>query len=186
MWSKQVRSLITAVAVLGTLGTIVWLNRPIQLPRINALAAPALAPAVDPAGTPVTPRIVVNAKAGGPTVNAAAFKNQGDLAFVWQDLLYRLEGKSGDVKQLTDSGKASRPVWSHDGQWLAFIRLTDAQAATGPLWLVRRDGTQAHQVQGLPGPVGADDFAWSPVTNSLAVRSEGRCPRRTRSTGATP
>jgi Tol biopolymer transport system component len=173
MWSKQVRSLVTGVAALGILGSIVWLNQPIRLPHANALAVPALAPAVDPAGTPVTPRVVIETAEGKPAVNAAAFKNQGDLAFVWRDLLYRLEGKSGDVKQLTDSGKASRPTWSHDGQWLAFIKVTDAQAGSGALWLVRRDGTEAHQVQGLPGPVGPEDFLWSPTANSLAVRSEG-------------
>jgi hypothetical protein len=27
-------------------------------------------------------------------------------------------------------------TWSHDGQWLAFIRVTDQEADTAPLWLV--------------------------------------------------
>ncbi|MDF9408393.1 MAG: translocation protein TolB [Pelotomaculum sp. PtaB.Bin013] len=104
-----------------------------------------------------------------PDVNTAAFKDQGDLAFIRQGLLYALDGETGEVKQLTGSGRALQPAWSYDGQWLAFIRVTDQDAGTGPLWLVRRDGSLAHQVQGLPEPVGRQRFFWSPIDNVLAV-----------------
>ncbi|ATW25095.1 S-layer homology domain-containing protein [Candidatus Formimonas warabiya] len=104
-----------------------------------------------------------------PDINTAAFKEQGDLAFIWQGLLYAFDGKTGEVKQLTGSGRAVQPAWSHDGQWLAYIDVTDPEADTGPLWLVRRDGSQAHQVQGLPGLAGRQGFFWSPTANVLAL-----------------
>ncbi|TEB10777.1 S-layer homology domain-containing protein [Pelotomaculum propionicicum] len=104
-----------------------------------------------------------------PDVNTAAFKDQGALAFIRQGLLYTLDGETGEVKQLTGSGRALQPAWSHDGQWLAFIRVTDQEANTGPLWLVRRDGSQAHQVQDLPQLVSRERFYWSPTGNVLAV-----------------
>ena len=104
-----------------------------------------------------------------PDVNTDAFRDQGDLAFVHEGLLYVLDGKTGEVKQLTGSGRALQPAWSHDGQWLAFTRVTDSEADSGTLWLVRRGGLQAHQVQGLPGPAGSGRFHWSPTANVLAV-----------------
>ncbi|MEG6617270.1 biopolymer transporter Tol [Peptococcaceae bacterium 1198_IL3148] len=55
---------------------------------------------------------------------------------------------------------------------MAFIQVTDKSAMSGPLWLVRKDGTQAHQVQGLPGPVMADKFSWSPTANVMSVSTE--------------
>lgn len=131
--------------------------------------------------------MVVAPPARWPAVNAAAFKSQGDLAFVWQDLLYHLDGKSGAVQQLTDSGKASRPVWSHDGQWLAFIRLADAQAATGPLWLVHRGGTRAHQVQACPARSARriSSGRLSRIASLCAARAFGWCRRMARPASST-
>jgi len=105
-------------------------------------------------------------------VNTAAFKDQGNLAFIWQGLLYTLDGETGEVKQLTESGRTLQPAWSHDGQWLAFIRVTDPQADCGQLWLARRDGSQTHQVQGLPEPVCLQTFPWSPTDNVLTVNTQ--------------
>ncbi|OPY57658.1 MAG: translocation protein TolB [Pelotomaculum sp. PtaU1.Bin035] len=109
--------------------------------------------------------------ANPPDVNTAAFKEQGDLAFVRQGLLYALDGETGEVKQLTGSGRALQPAWSHDGQWLAYISITGQETddGNGPLWLVRRDGSQAHQVQGLPQLVRRESFYWSPAANMLAI-----------------
>jgi len=95
-------------------------------------------------------------------LNTAAFKNRGDLAFVWQGLLYVLDGKTGEVRQLTNSGKAQHPAWSHDGEWIAFISTNSPTGNSGQNWLVRRDGEQAHQVQG-------QSFSWSPTSDVLAA-----------------
>jgi len=132
---------------------------------LKTLAVATPAQETEPGNPPGSGNPAINL----PDVNAAAFKGQGDLAFVRQGLLYTLDGKTGEVRQLTGSGRALQPAWSHDGQWLAFIRVTDPQADTGPLWLVRRDGSQAHQVQGLPEPLGRQRFFWSPAANVLAV-----------------
>jgi len=78
---------------------------------------------------------------GAPAVNAAAFKDQGLLAFVWQGILYTLDGQAGEVKAVTESGQALYPAWSPDGQWLAFVRVTDPQALDGQLWITRPDGS---------------------------------------------
>lgn len=105
-------------------------------------------------------------------VNTAAFKDQGSLAFIWRDLLHTLDGETGEVKQLTDSGRSLQPSWSHDGQWLAFISAAEPQEDCGQLWLARRDGSQACQVQGLPEPVSLPASPWSPAANVLAVNTQ--------------
>lgn len=132
------------------------LNRTLQTLAV-AVPADQEEPGNPPAGNPA------------PDVNAAVFENQGTLAFVRQGLLYTLDGETGEVKQLTVSGRALQAVWSNDGQWLAFISATDQEAGTGSLWLVRRDGSQLHPVQGLPEPAGRNSFYWSPTNNMLAV-----------------
>jgi len=128
---------------------------------LKTLAAATPAQEAEPGSSPVSG----NPAANPPDVNTAAFKDQGDLAFVRQGLLYTLDGETGEVKQLTESGRVLQPAWSHDGQWLAYIRITDQEAdnGNGLLWLVRRDGSQAHQVQGLLQLVSRERFYWSPA-----------------------
>lgn len=98
-------------------------------------------------------------------VQAQGFKGQGNLAFVRHDLLYTLNGTTGEVKQITDSGRASQPAWSHDGQWLAYL-ITEQDSE---LWLVRKDGSAARPITGLPQSVASSGFFWSPTANLLAV-----------------
>lgn len=47
-------------------------------------------------------------------LNTSAFKNMGDLAFVWQGLLWVLDGKSGEVNQITNSGEVNGYGWGAD------------------------------------------------------------------------
>jgi TolB protein len=102
-----------------------------------------------------------------PIVNAAAFKRQGRLAFVQDGLLYVLDGDTGMVRQLTTDGIASRPAWSHDGEWLAFMYNANPKDTSGSLWLERRDGTEAHQA---PVSTAFDSqFSWSPAGDVLNV-----------------
>ncbi len=162
--SPLTRPIILGVAAACLIAAVIWLNRPLQLPFFNQFNSIAQAQSKD------KPKAPSNMEA--PDVNPAAFKDQGLLAFIWKDLLYALDGSTGEVKQLTEAGKAYQPAWSHDGEWLAFIRISDASSMTGPLWLVRRDGTQAHQVQGLPESVMPERFSWSPGDNVLAVSAE--------------
>ena len=158
------RPIITGLAIGGVITALVWLNQPLDLPYFKQVDALAQTESKD--------RQLNSSPQELPDVNAAAFKGQGKLAFIWKGLLYNLDGSTGEVKQLTDTGKAIEPVWSSDGEWLAFIRVTDQRSMSGPLWLVSKDGSQAHQVQGLPGPIMIQQFSWSPTDNILSVSTE--------------
>ncbi|MCL4439446.1 MAG: hypothetical protein M1609_02300 [Firmicutes bacterium] len=149
------RTIIIDTGLVLILGAVVWLNRPLQLPYTTPLP---LAPATQ--AEPCGSSPVLNSRPGFPEITPNVFKGQGDLAFVWDGLLYVLYGRTGGVKQLTESGQALQPFWSPHGEWLAFMRLTDPQVMSGPLWLVRRDGSQAHQVQGLPFPATYSGRPW--------------------------
>lgn len=157
------------LAIVGTVISLIiiftaWLNRSSEFP----LAAPSqTTPAAQTELNGPTPS--PNSQPGSPEVNPAALRGSGNLAFVWRGLIYTLDGKTGEIRQLTDSGRALHPAWSHDGEWLAFIRVTDSQALSGQLWLVRQNGSEAHQVDGLPELSGCGQFSWSPVANILAV-----------------
>ncbi|MGI6493181.1 MAG: S-layer homology domain-containing protein [Pelotomaculum sp.] len=140
------------------------LNRTLQ-----TLAVATFAPEIEPQDIEPGSASSNNPAAPATDVNTAVFKGQGDLAFLRQGLLYMLDGETGEVRQLSESGRALQPAWSHDGQWLAFISSNGRDDGTGPLWLVRRDGSQLHQVQGLPGPASRNSFYWSPAANVLAV-----------------
>ena len=148
-------------AILAAMIRFNYLSRPTQ----DNQPQPSPAVQAEPDGSsPVT-----NPNPGPPDVNPAALKDRGDLAFVWRGLLYTLEGGTGEVRRLTDSGRALYPAWSHDGQWLAFIRAADSQSPFGQLWLVRRDGSDARRVDWSPEQSGPGNFSWSPSANVLAV-----------------
>lgn len=103
------------------------------------------------------------------SLDATAFKGLGDLAFVWDGLLYALDGETGRLTQLTKSGTALAPAWSSNGRWVAYLDITREGATTGRLSLVRRDGSGTRQVEGLPDDVSSQDFQWSPTSSTVAV-----------------
>lgn len=145
---------------------IVWLSWPQSLPRINLTLT-------DLPGNLDGGLSQESAQGTVPQVNTEALDTQADLAFVRQDLLYVAEAESGSVRALTDSGRALAPAWSYDGEWLAFISVTEPENGRGPLWLVRRDGTAAHEVQGLPETLWDWSFSWSPTSKHLVVALHG-------------
>jgi len=93
-----------------------------------------------------------------PNVNISAFRGQGQLAFVSGGWLYILDGNTGKLRTVAESGEASTPIWSPSGRWLLFSR--DRQA-----WVVAADGTRAHSL----GPLAP--VSWSPVADVLAGRA---------------
>jgi len=101
-----------------------------------------------------------------PRVAVAAFRGQGQLAFLWNGRPYILDGQKGTLHALPPVGSVASLAWSADGQWLAYLAGAAPDGA-GALWIMRADGRAARQVQGLPTPVRA--FAWSPRANTLAV-----------------
>lgn len=161
--SRLMRTTMLGLAMAGLITGVIWLNKPLHLPYFDQLE-------VAQAQSKDTEQTIPSRKL--PEVNAIAFKGLGNLAFTSQGLLYVLDGSTLQIKQVTEFGSALQPRWSHDGEWLAFINVTDKSSITGPLWLVRKDGTQAHQVQGLSGSVLPQNFSWSPATNMLTVSLE--------------
>lgn len=144
-----------------------YINRPLQLSTIEPLPTPQ----GNVENNETVDESILDKL---PDVNPDSFKNKGSLAFVYNNFLFTLDGSTGELKQLTESGKAHYPRWSHDGKYLAYIRVTDPETRQGALWIVERDGKRTFQVQGLPRPVGAGDFEWSPTEPILAVKGFGK------------
>ncbi|MDR3602918.1 MAG: hypothetical protein P4L49_20980 [Desulfosporosinus sp.] len=105
-------------------------------------------------------------------LKATVLKKRGDLTFTWQGLLYLLYGDTGELKQLTNSDQAYYPAWSFDGEWISFLLSDGQDENNGRLWLVRRDGQQAHPVQGLPELPNVPNTSWSPTANVLITQGQ--------------
>jgi dipeptidyl aminopeptidase/acylaminoacyl peptidase len=150
-WLAGAASVLIAVALIGP---VVW-------PRSSRGQVVSSHPPIPVLGPPQ------------PSVDAAALRGGGRLAFVSQGRLYLLDGKSGTVHAVPGPGTASSPKWSPDGKWVAFAR--DADTAPAPpfarppsyLWVVGADGADLHQVMVSGSPV--SDYAWSPADDDLAV-----------------
>jgi len=88
-----------------------------------------------------------------------------------QSDLYIMAADGTDVTRLTDyAGYEHSPTWSPDGQSLAFIRgegSTTAFGASGALWVVAADGTNASLL--VDGTLGAP--AWSPDGRRIAFEA---------------
>ena len=69
--------------------------------------------------------------------------------------------------RLTSSPEGeSRPRWSPDNRWLAFVSGRQ-EGKGGQVWLLDRRGGEAQRLTTLKG--GIDDFAWSPDSKRLAL-----------------
>lgn len=77
------------------------------------------------------------------------------IAWAASDGIWTSDSVGGDRKHLVGTGgfedRAYNPRWSHDGQWIAFMR-------QWAIWVVRADGTDAHVV---PSPTRANEPRWS-------------------------
>ncbi len=70
---------------------------------------------------------------------------------------------SGKETLLTSDGKSFQPVWSPDGQQIAF-RSTTNGATLGSLWIMNADGSHSHLIAAPSGAVNDQiwgDYAWS-------------------------
>lgn len=152
---------------------IAWLSAALLVIIAVAWWSPFTNGLKSPATTSTKGALVAKAEQKLPEVDAAILKNKGDLAFIQNGLLYVAEGRTGHLTRLSESGQALHPIWSHDGQWLAYIRVIQQNEDRGTLWLVKRDGTQSHQVEGLPETVFPFAYTWSPADNQLAVSCQG-------------
>ena len=91
--------------------------------------------------------------------------------------LYRINGNSGSLIQLTQSGHDSTPQWSPDGKWIAFLserkvaREKDIDASDdkskeiSQLFLISPSGGEAFAV--TSGDEEIHSFVWSPDSKSI-------------------
>ncbi|HYU34732.1 MAG TPA: S9 family peptidase [Thermoanaerobaculia bacterium] len=80
--------------------------------------------------------------------------------------LWMVPFAGGEAVQLTASPKGeSRPRWSPDNRWLAF--LSDREGEETQAWLLDRRGGEATKLTDYPG--GVSDLAWSPDGKRLVL-----------------
>ena len=115
------------------------------------------------AGGPTAGGTTGGGSAGGSTGVATSVTGPlAGAAWVAGGRLWLLTG-SGPARSLAGSSPAAAPTWSHDGQWVSYLR-NHGQAQT-ELWVVRSDGSGNRRL--WSGHLGG--FAWSPTADELAV-----------------
>ncbi|WP_263703798.1 eIF2A-related protein [Bacillus thuringiensis] len=92
------------------------------------------------------------------TINSSAENNEAKIAFIrHHDLWIKVDGKD---KQLTKGEYITGPKWSHDGEWLAYVK----GKKQGSLELYRlKDGKKV-----TPFHSEASNYQWSPTENIIA------------------
>jgi len=74
----------------------------------------------------------------------------------------------GETIQLTTSKESeSKPRWSPDGRYLAFLAARGGEDEVSQVFLLNRSGGEAVKLTDLPG--GVSDFAWAPDGKRLAL-----------------
>ncbi|HYM69107.1 MAG TPA: hypothetical protein VEZ44_05875 [bacterium] len=106
--------------------------------------------------------------APAPRVTLQALQGQGRLALVWESRLYVADGTVGTLREIPSTDVAATPTWSHDGHWLAYLRLPGGDAATGEAWIASADGGQRYRV-GQAAAVRRGALAWSPTAATFAA-----------------
>ncbi|MGY1464066.1 eIF2A-related protein [Bacillus toyonensis] len=91
-------------------------------------------------------------------INSSAENNEAKIAFIrHHDLWIKVEGKE---KQLTKGEYITGPKWSHDGEWLAYVK----GKKEGSLELYRlKDGKKV-----TPFHSETSNYQWSPTENIIA------------------
>ena len=84
--------------------------------------------------------------------------------------IYVLDRQTGKVKRISiqDRARYATPVWSPDGQWIAFTRIKDGEFAIG---IMRPDGTTE---QILATGYVVESPTWSPNSTALAFARQER------------
>ena len=77
------------------------------------------------------------------------------------------DGKRREQLTFSETSSNTLPQWSPDGCWLAFLSDRDSDDETTQVWLMPRDGGEAHKLTALAG--GVSDFTWAPDSRQLAL-----------------
>jgi dipeptidyl aminopeptidase/acylaminoacyl peptidase len=119
----------------------------------------------------------------GNSVVIATQRADWDQQIFRKDLwLWRDDGKSGSLIQLTESGYDSEPKWSPEGKWIAFLsdrkiaseksedKDSDSDAKekdeeTSLIYLISPAGGEAFAI--TQGQEDVHDFAWSPDSQTI-------------------
>jgi DNA-binding SARP family transcriptional activator len=76
--------------------------------------------------------------------------------------LYIISADGSDLRQLTDGNTSDHiPVWSPDGEWIAFNRDRE-------LWVIRPDGSEPHWLFGESDKLCVGELNWSPNGQQIA------------------
>jgi len=112
---------------------------------------------------------LVRMGADGPLVNLAAMRHEGELAFVSRGDLYIIDGSAGALHEIpVGSGAlAIHPVFSPDGEWLAYETEIGATLSSPQWWVVRSNGQDRHPIDGVDG-----FYGWDPTQDLLAVTTD--------------
>ncbi|HXT38032.1 MAG TPA: hypothetical protein VN837_20845, partial [Chloroflexota bacterium] len=118
-----------------------------------------------PVGPGAAVSTILTVRSSDPTVNTAALRGQGGLAFAWGDSTYAVSGTGGPVHLIATSAPSDL-AWSADGRWLAYIQIDPTTYTGTALWVARAAGGDAHKV---PGLTAIGNFAWAPRGERLAI-----------------
>jgi len=124
-----------------------------------ALAAIATAAALSVQGQALA------GQAAAPVQPSATHAQDGRIAFVRGNQIWTVHPDGTGLRQLTKRGNNSRPVWSPDGQRIAFLHQVDGAS---DLWVMGDTGEHAQQVTTDHVATGA---SWSPDGSQLVLGS---------------
>ncbi len=83
--------------------------------------------------------------------------------------IYTIRPDGTDQRQLTDDGMSTRPEWSPDGRWIAYIHGAPPKES---LIVMRQDGSEKRKL--IDRQVQVRDFWWSTDSSSLLATIETR------------
>lgn len=101
----------------------------------------------------------------GFTAAPAALAGHGELAVISSHRLYLVGSAANGTRRVALPGRATGPVWSHDGRWLA---VESTAAGRHSVYLVAADGSTSRRLIGPVADLGA--LSWAPRGHLLAVR----------------
>jgi|SRR5919108_130498 Tol biopolymer transport system component len=116
--------------------------------------------------------VVIGAWSPMPPASAAYPGTEGRIAFVRDGAIWTAAANGSDQVQLTRIGVASSPVWSPDGERIAFGWLRLSSGTRTDIWTMAADGSDKRQIT---AHVAADSSpTWSPDGRFLAFQSDRR------------